>query len=111
MLGLTQQQSEIRNSMITTGEYLIGFEITSVLGVVGGLVEKSFSSMAVGGVGFIQGCYARDMLSEAKQQMIQAATDRGANAIVGLRYALMGRELEKCVMAYGTAVLCKKLSA
>lgn len=93
--------------MITTSECLIGFEITSMLGAVEGLVERSFRSVAVGGVGFVQGGESGNMLSEAKEQMIQAATDRGANAIVGFRYALMARELEKCVVAYGTAVFVR----
>ncbi len=109
MLGLTRDVSEIPRSMVTTTESIAGFEITTTLGTVEGLVERSFKSMSIGSIGVVQGGELSSMLSDAKRQMEQAAADRGANAIVAVRYELGARDLEKSVVAYGTAVKCRKI--
>ncbi len=104
MLGLTRDVSEIPRGMVTTTESIPGFEITTTLGIVEGIVERSFISV-------VQGGELSSMLSEAKRQMEQAASDRRASAIVAVRYEVTARDLEKSVVAYGTAVRCQKIQA
>ena len=108
MLGLSRTESQISQNMITTGDTLVGFDITGMLGPVEGIVEKSFAAMSVGGMGVVQGGELGNMLFDAKQQLAQAASERGANAVVGFRCAILGRNLEKSVLVYGTAVKCQK---
>ncbi len=69
MLGLTRDISEIPRRMVTTTESIPGFEITTTLGTVEGIVERSFKSMSVGGIGVVQGGELSSMLSDAKRQM------------------------------------------
>ncbi|MDP9039191.1 MAG: heavy metal-binding domain-containing protein [Acidobacteriota bacterium] len=95
--------------MITTAETLIGFEIVQLMGTVEGVIELGFSAVSVGGVGVVNGGGLENMLFEAKQLLAQMASQRGANAVIGFRYALTGRNLEKSVVAYGTAVNVKKV--
>ena len=109
MLGLTRDVSEIPRSMVTTTESIPGFEITTTLGTVEGIVERSFKSMSVGGIVVVQGGELSSMLRDAKRQMEQAASDQGANAIVAVRYEVGARDLEKSVVVYGTAVKCQKI--
>ena len=94
--------------MITTADALIGFEITSSLGPIEAVIEKSFAGISVQGVGFIQGGGLSEMLFEAKQLLAKEASVMGAGSVIACRYALVGRELEKSVIAYGTAVKCRR---
>ena len=108
MLGLSRNVANISVSMITTSETITGFEVVQVLGIVEGIVEKSFRAVAVGGIGLVEGGELDNMLFDAKEALLQVASDRGANAVIALRYAITSRDLEKSVVAYGTAVKCRR---
>jgi uncharacterized protein YbjQ (UPF0145 family) len=94
--------------MITSADNIINFEISSMMGPVEGIVEKSFKAMAVGGIGIVSGGGLEEMIYEAKERLARAASEKGANAVIALRFAIASRELEKSVVAYGTAVKCQK---
>jgi uncharacterized protein YbjQ (UPF0145 family) len=80
-----------------------------MVGPVEAVVEKSFRSVAVGGIGVITGGGLDEMMFAAKEQLARAASDKGADGIIVFRYSIAGRELEKSVIAYGTAVKCQRL--
>src|SRR5580658_4953302 len=108
MLGLNPTDGQIAQRMITTTDVLPGFEIDSVLGPVEGVVEMGFTSSSFGGLKLVKGGELENMLFAAKQELAKAAFTAGANAVIAFRYAVLGRELEKSVIAYGTAVKCRK---
>lgn len=110
-LGLSNIEDQVAGSMISTGETLPEYVIEKVFGIVEGLSERSFPAVGIGGVGIYKGGELDKLFEEAKQQMARNAAAFGANAIVGFRYAIMGREVEKTVLAYGTAVKCRKGAA
>ena len=99
----------LAQKMITTAETLTGYDIASMLGPVEGIVEKGFSAVSVEGFGIVRGGGLDQLVQNAKDLVARAAAERGADAVVALRYVVSGRELEKSVVAYGTAVKCKKL--
>jgi uncharacterized protein YbjQ (UPF0145 family) len=106
--------------LVTTCERLIGYEVLDEIGMVHGVVVRSrnvFASIGadlqslVGGeiTGFTR------LLNEARQmavdRMIEAARDRGANAVIGMRFDtsdISGHAAE--LLAYGTAVLVQTKS-
>jgi uncharacterized protein YbjQ (UPF0145 family) len=108
MLGLSRNDSQIAQTMITTADVLVGFEVTHMMGTVEAVVEKSFKAMSVGGFGIVSGGELAEMIFDAKEQLARAASDKGADAIIVFRYAVTSRELEKSVVAYGTAVKCHR---
>lgn len=104
--------------MITTGTELEGFHIKQNLGIVRGITVRSRSVLGNIAGGFqtllggrlsiyIQLCEkARE---EAFQLLMQHATERGANAIIAMRYdanEVMDGVTE--VLAYGTAVVAER---
>ena len=110
MLGLNlADDSTIRLSMMTCADSLPGFEITAVVGVVEGISEKSFPILDIGNVGIARGGGLQELIEDAKNLLAQAAGELGADAIVGFRYQIMGRHVEKSALAYGTAVKCKRI--
>jgi uncharacterized protein YbjQ (UPF0145 family) len=109
MLGLNRNDSAIAQSMITSADTLTNFSVTSMIGPVEGIVERSFKSMSVGGIGVVSGGGLSEMVFEAKELLAREASDKGAHAVIGFRYAIASRELEKSVIAYGTAVKCQKV--
>ena len=113
MLGLNRKEARwpISHSMITTADNLPGFEIVDVLGIVEGVSEGSFSSVNLGGIGLSEGGGLTKLVSDARDQLAQAAADMGADAVVGFRYEVLGRNLEKSALAYGTAVRFRKEAA
>jgi uncharacterized protein YbjQ (UPF0145 family) len=100
---------------------LTGYEVLEVVGMVHGLVVRSrnvFSTFGadlksiVGGElgGFTQ------LLDEARQvavaRMIQAARDRGANAVIAMRFDTSDISANASeLLAYGTAVLVQSHAA
>jgi uncharacterized protein YbjQ (UPF0145 family) len=109
MLGLNLSEARISEGLVTTAESLPGFEILSVLGIVEGVFEDSFSAVGIGGIGFEKGGEMDRLLNAAKEKLSLAAASIGANAIIGFRYEIMGRHVEKSALAYGTAVKCRRL--
>ena len=105
-------------TMITTSIDLNGYRVTKNLGVVRGITVRSrslFGNMAgglqslFGGTISIYVDLCEKTREEAFQLMIQHAGERGANAIINMRYdanEVMNGITE--VLAYGTAVMVEK---
>lgn len=103
----------VDQQLITTSNQLEGYKITKHLGMVRGITVRSRSIFGNIGAGlqtlvggkisiFVDLCEAAR--EEAFQQMIQHASDRGANAIINIRYdanEVMQGVTE--VLCYGTA--------
>ncbi len=100
--------------IVTTGNEVAGRSITSYIGIVRGIVVRS-PSIAQGFLGglkqmvggniesYAQVCEsARD---EAYQRMVQHAQEKGADAVIAMRYdATEFTQGVTEVLAYGTAV-------
>ncbi len=105
-------------AMITTSTTLDGYRIQKNLGVVRGITVRSRSLLGnvAGGLQSLFGGrisiyvdLCETTREEAFQHMIQHATERGANAIINMRYdanEVMNGITE--VLAYGTAVVAEK---
>jgi len=105
-------------TMITTSIELNGYRITKNLGVVRGITVRSrslFGNMAggiqslFGGTISIYVDLCEKTREEAFRLMMQHAAERGANAIINMRYdanEVMNGITE--VLAYGTAVMVEK---
>jgi uncharacterized protein YbjQ (UPF0145 family) len=100
--------------IVTTGNEVAGYQIVKYLGIVRGIVVRATSFgktfmgslKALGGgniTEFIEVCeHARH---DAFQQMVEHATELGANAVIGMRYdATEFMQGSTEVLAYGTAV-------
>lgn len=108
----------IDTTMVTTGIELGGYRITKNLGIVRGITVRSrslFGNIAGGLQTLVGGRISiyRDLCEktreEAFQYMLQHAEEKGANAILNMRYdanEVMGGVTE--VLAYGTAVFVEK---
>lgn len=99
----------------TTAFTLTGLRVTKELGTVRGIVVRSRSIVGTIGAG-LQTIFGGDITlytelcerarEDAFQRMVAHATERGANAIIGVRYdatEVMGGVTE--VLCYGTAVV------
>ncbi|OJW54911.1 MAG: hypothetical protein BGO55_15715 [Sphingobacteriales bacterium 50-39] len=105
--------------MITTSTNLEGYRISRNLGVVRGITVRSRSVLGniAGGLQTLFGGQisiyvdlCEKTREEAFQYMMQHAAERGANAIVNMRYdanEVMNGVTE--VLAYGTAVVVEKI--
>src|SRR5881398_2723975 len=99
---------------VTTGNDLEGYEIEEYLGVVRGIVVRAqtisqglrgaFSSMFGGNIkAYEEVC--EQARSEAYQRMVEHAQERGADAVLAMRYdATEFAQGVTEVLAYGTAV-------
>ena len=107
-------------SMVTTSIELEGYRVVINLGVVRGIIVRSrnlFGNIAggfqtlFGGKISIYTQLCEKTREEAFQQMMQHGEQRGANAILNMRYdanQVIGSVTE--VLAYGTAVVVEKTS-
>jgi uncharacterized protein YbjQ (UPF0145 family) len=107
-------------AMITTNIELSGYRITKNLGVVRGITVRSRSLLGnlaggfqtlLGGRISIYVELCEKTREEAFQHMMIHAAERGANAIINMRYdanEVMNGVTE--VLAYGTAVVAEKIS-
>jgi uncharacterized protein YbjQ (UPF0145 family) len=109
----------INQQLITTANSLEGYRITNHLGIVRGITVRSRSLLGNIAGGFqtlfggkisiyVQLC--EKTREEAYQLMLQHAQERGANAIINMRYdanEVMNGVTE--VLAYGTAVVVEKI--
>lgn len=105
-------------TMITTSTLLDGYRITRNLGVVRGITVRSRSLLGniAGGLQTLLGGQisiyvelCEKTREEAFQYMMQHASERGANAVINMRYdanEVMNGVTE--VLAYGTAVIVEK---
>ncbi len=100
---------EIRPKMMTSCESLPGHDVIESVGLVEAIVEKGFTAASFHGIGAVQGGGLNEIIEDARFALAKVAAERGANAIIGMRYEVSGRELEKSVLAYGFAVVCKAL--
>ena len=104
----------IEETMVTTNIELNGYKVTESLGVVRGITVRS-RSVAGNFAGGIQSLFGGKLSiyvdlcekarEEAFQHMLQHAAERGANAIINMRYdanEVMNGITE--VLCYGTAV-------
>ena len=106
--------------MITTSTSLEGYKITRQLGLVRGITVRSRSILGniagsfmtiFGGRNVIYTELCENAREEAFQLMITHAKEKGANAVINMRYdanEVMQGLTE--VLAYGTAVVVEKTS-
>jgi len=110
----------IDEKLITTANNLEGYRITTHLGIVRGITVRSRSVLGNIGGG-IQSLFGGKLSiyvelcekarEEAYELMVQHANERGANAVINMRYdanEVMQGITE--VLAYGTAVVVEKVS-
>jgi uncharacterized protein YbjQ (UPF0145 family) len=109
----------IDQQLITTSNTLEGYRITKHLGIIRGITVRSRSILGniaggfqtlLGGKISIYAELCEKTREEAYQLMIQHANERGANAIINMRYdanEVMNGVTE--VLAYGTAVVVEKI--
>ena len=108
----------VDHQLITASTHLEGYRITKHLGITRGITVRSRSLLGnIGGA--LQSLFGGQLSiyvelcektrDEAFQLMLQHANDRGANAIINMRYDandVMSGITE--VLAYGTAVVVEK---
>ena len=105
--------------LVTTSTTLEGYKVTQQLGVIRGITVRSrgiggnvlggLQSM-LGGQNTVYTDLCEQSREEAYQYMIQHAQQRGANAVINMRYdanEVMQGITE--VLAYGTAVVVEKI--
>jgi len=106
---------DMTHDQVTTAFTLDGFRVTRTLGLVRGIIVRSRSILGTIGAG-LQTIVGGDITlltelcektrAEAYDRMVVHAAERGANAIVGVRYdatEIMSGVTE--VLCYGTAVV------
>ena len=110
----------VDQSMVTTNIELSGYRVIQNLGFVRGITVRSRSLLGniAGGIQTLFGGkisiyveLCERTRAEAFQQMIQNAEERGANAIISMRYdanEVISGVNE--VLAYGTAVVVEKVN-
>jgi uncharacterized protein YbjQ (UPF0145 family) len=113
--------ADVAPEMVTTGFDFEGYRITRYLGLIRGITVRSRSVVGtlggalqtiVGGNITIFTELCEQSRQEAYDLMLSHAREKGANAVVAVRYdatELMGGVTE--VLAYGTAVIVEKTSA
>ena len=107
-------------NMVTTNIDLSGYKITKSLGIVRGITVRSrslfgniaggFQTLFGGKISIYQELCEKTR-EDAFQLMLQQATERGANAVINMRYdanEVMGGVTE--VLAYSTAVVVEKIT-
>jgi uncharacterized protein YbjQ (UPF0145 family) len=114
---MEQSTPSVIDSMVTTAFTLEGFTIERNLGIVRGIIVRSRSIFGtvgaslqtlVGGDITLFTNLCEETRAQAFQRMSEHASQRGANAIVGVRYdatEIMQGVTE--VLCYGTAVVVK----
>ena len=108
----------IDQNMVTTNIELSGYRVIKSIGVVRGITVRSrsifgniagvFQTLFGGNISIYQELCEKTR-EEAFQQMLEHASNRGANAIINMRYdanEVIGGVTE--VLAYGTAVIVEK---
>jgi uncharacterized protein YbjQ (UPF0145 family) len=108
----------VESTMVTTGTELAGYRIVRNFGIVRGIIVRSRSVIGnlgaalqtiVGGNITILTNLCEKAREDAYELLLQHAAERGANAIIAMRYdatEVMQGVTE--VLAYGTAVQVEK---
>ncbi|MBI3558201.1 MAG: YbjQ family protein [Deltaproteobacteria bacterium] len=108
----------VTHEMVTTAFTLDGYKIVTNLGVVRGITVRSRSVIGNVGAAFqmffggnitLFSSLCEQARNEAFEMMLRHATERGANAVIGMRYdatEIMNGVSE--VLAYGTAVVVSR---
>jgi len=107
-------------NMVTTNIELNGYKVLKSLGIVRGITVRSrsifgniaggFQTLFGGKISIYQELCERTR-EDAFQLMLKQASEKGANAIINMRYdanEVMGGVTE--VLAYGTAVVVEKMN-
>jgi uncharacterized protein YbjQ (UPF0145 family) len=98
--------------LVVTTESLPGYRVTSILGEVLGVTACSRNPFRAGlrtpdgGAGMEMSHFLLQTRSRALAAMVHVAEQRGANAVIGMRFDhrdITGSWIELC--AYGTAVI------
>ncbi len=100
--------------IVTTGNEITGYSIAGYIGIVRGIVVRS-PSIAQGFLGGLKQMVGGNIESyaqvceaareDAYERMVQHAEERGADAVIGMRYdATEFSQGVTEVLAYGTAV-------
>ena len=108
----------IDHTMATTSFELEGYKVTKHIGIVRGIVVRSRSIVGAIGAGLqtlvggnitLYEKLCEDAREQAFDRMLDHAAEKGANAIVGMRYDAteIGPGISE-VLAYGTAVIVQK---
>ena len=92
-------------ALVATTDELPGYRILQSFGLAEGFSVASYSGFTIKG----QKDVLKDTLREAFVEMVACAALRGANAVVGLRYAHPPGQGERVVIAYGTSVKVEKI--
>jgi uncharacterized protein YbjQ (UPF0145 family) len=106
-------------SMTTTANDLHGYRVVRSVGIVRGITVRSrgFAGQLAAGLRTIVGgkiheyvVVCEEAREEAFDLMMQHAAEKGANAIIGVRYDAteLGESMSE-VLAYGTAVVVEKV--
>jgi uncharacterized protein YbjQ (UPF0145 family) len=106
-------------SLVTTMNDLPGYRVTRILGLVRGIVVRSRSVVGtlgaslqtlIGGNISLFSELCEKTREEALEVMLQHAAEKGANAVIAVRYdanEIMSGVAE--VLAYGTAVVVERV--
>lgn len=109
----------VSEQLITTSNLLEGYKIVQHLGMVRGITVRSRSMLGNMAGGFLSLFGGRNSIyvnlcektrEEAYRLLIEHANERGANAIINMRYdanEVISGITE--VLAYGTAVIVEKM--
>ncbi len=109
----------LAHELITTSNDLSGYRVTKYLGLVRGITvrSRSFVGTLGGALQTLAGgniTMFTELCEESRQEaydlMVQHANERGANAVIAVRYEsteLMNGVTE--VLAYGTAVVVERV--
>lgn len=109
----------VDHNLITTSNSLEGYKVTQQLGVVRGITVRSRSILGniAGGLQSVFGGelsvyveLCEKAREEAYHRMVEHASQRGANAIIAMRYDAndVGETITE-VLAYGTAVVVERI--
>lgn len=110
----------VETMMVTTSQELPGYRIVRNYGIVRGIIVRSRSLLGAIGAGLqtivggnitILTELCEKTREEAYELMMQHAAERGANAVIAMRYdatEIMQGVTE--VLAYGTAVQVERIS-
>lgn len=114
LICYTAAMTQIEHGMVSTGFEIPGYRVRKDLGIVRGIVVRSRSIVGTIGAGLqtliggditLFSNLAEKTREDAYERMCAHALERGANAVIGMRYDAtdMGAGLTE-VLAYGTAV-------